>query len=405
MTDNQEPKSQSEDTKFPMEIEALLQPHRAIIQIPTSELRKRFDDFFHAYEAVLVAKYKVKGRRGKGGKVKNAKKILEKQLGVNNLYHDVLAQVLRDNLPEVFFVEGFRLSDFSDDEETAPLVAKFYYYPELELNGDIDYVCENPVMQDEEAAWEDRCRELQHQHKYNEEYTEDSLDADNLEVLLDLIVSDDQYTLRRKWLELTHLPSSLQEEIRKHKKGDLFETKYLAPNLSGGDGADELDAHIKIYDVRTLIRPEVDDELAKKAGFDSLQLLRNQFQADYDQYVEQAQAGVAFDHIVEEMLGKCKLPQIPNSIIEQNAESRLSEHLRRCKDDKQMAMKVVGVSKWGELEAKFRASVIHDILRDLAARKYAEMHDLPVKEKILMDHMVSQIEWVERKLKETVEEE
>jgi len=354
-----------------------------------------------------VAHYKVKGQKVKGGKIKHSQRILENQLGVNNIYVDVLHQILQESLDDVFFVEGFRVSNFEEkDAETgklipdASLVAKFYYSPELELTGDLDYTCENPVRQAEDDAWTDRCTELQQKHKRTEDYTEASLDVDNLEVLIDLIVTDDKYTLRRKWIEMAHLPSSIQKEIKQHAKGDLFETKYQVPTQGK---LTELDAHIKVYDVRTIIRPDVDDELAKLEDFESLEQLKAQFQADFDEYTERARKGVAFNHVVNQIIANSKLPHIPDVIIEREMQGRLTEHLARCGKDAAKAMAVVGVTTQDEMEKKFRASVIQEILSGIAARKYAQMHDLPVKEQTLVDHMVDEIEWTDKKEVETNE--
>jgi len=412
MSENLEQNSQSESTaptevpeavKYQVEIEPLLQPHRAVLSIEHKDLRARFNDFFHVHEDKMVAHFKVKGQKAKNGKVRRAQKILESNLGVNNMYVDVMHQLLYEQITDIFFLEGFRLTDFEDkDKPKASIVAKFFYAPDLELVGDINYECENPVRQPEADAWADRCRELQHKHKYNEEYTDTSLDVDNLEVLIDLIVSDDKYTLRRKWIELAHLPQALQTEVKAHVVGDLFETKYQAHDLTESK-AKELDAHVKIYEARKLVRPEIDDELAKKEEFESVDQLKAQFQVDFDEYTERAKSGVAFNHVVNAIIAVCKLPHIPDMMIAREMQQRLDEHLQRCRGDKKMAMAVLGVSKPEDMETQFRARVIQEILSGLAARKYAQIHDLPVKENILVDHMLNQVEWVERKEEKTDE--
>lgn len=375
------------------------------IKLDHKELRKRFNDFFFAREDTLVERYKVKGQKLKGGKVKNARKILESQLGVNKMYVEVLGQILQEQIDDLLFLEGQRLVDFEDKEKPeALLVAHFYYSPDLVMTGDIDYTCENPVRQSEEDAWADRCKELQHKHKYNEAYTEESLDVEGLEVLIDLIVSDDRYTLRRKWIELAHLPKSLQTEIKAHKAGDLFETKYQAHTLQGlsPEGEDpkditELDAHVKIYDVRRLIRPDIDDDLAVKEKFESLEQLKAQFQVDFDEYTERARKGVAYNHIVNQVVAASKIPQLPDSMVDREMRAQLAEHLERCHKDEQLAMKVVGASNRKDMEKQFRHRVIQEIVAGLAAKKYAKIHGMPVKEELLVDHMTNEIEWVEKK--------
>jgi len=348
----------------------------------------------------MVDHYKVKGQKSKGGKIKSAQKILEGQLGINNLYVDVLYQVLQEYLADAFFVEGCRVSDFeAKDKDTgkmlpeAALVAKFYYSPELELTGDIDLTCENPVRQPEDDAWVDRCTELQHKHKRTEDYPGPSLDANNLEVLIDLIVSDDKYTLRRKWIAMANLPSSLQTDIKQHAVGDLFETKYQVPTQGKPT---ELDAHIKVYEAHTLVMPDVDDELAKLEEFESLEMLKAQFQVDFDEYTERARKNVAFGHMVNQIIANSKVPHIPEVIIDRQMQERLAEHLARCGKDAKKAMAVVGVTTQDKMEEKFRAVVIQEMLSGIAARKYAQLYDLPVKEQTLVDHMVNEIEWVDK---------
>jgi hypothetical protein len=396
MTENRELRSQSENTNFQVEVEPLLQPHRATITAPKAELRKRFDDYFHVHEAEFIKQYDIKGQKIKGGKIKNAQKILEGSVDVNSLYPEVLHQCLTEHIEDVFFIEGFRVLDFDDDRtEECRIVAKIFYYPKLEMTGEIDYSCPTPVKQSEEAAWEDKCKELQHKHKYTEEYESDDLTEDGLEVLLDLIVSDDKHTLRRKWLELSHLPSSLQEEIKKAKKGDMFQTKYSVFDVEDEDvEKTELDATVKIYDARKVIRPEVDDELAKKEDFESLEQLRNQFAADFDEYLENAKRAAAADHIIFQITHKSQVPHLPEIMLERRASELVDMFVQRF-GNAENAMAAGQVESLDELATKLRPRVIADILSMLAFRHYAEMHSLPIKEKVILDHLVDSIEWKE----------
>lgn len=406
MTENQEQRSQSSHMIVNSEIEPLLQPQRAVITLNLVELHKKFDEFFQANETAITAMYKgkIKGQKVKGGKVKNAQKILESQLGVNSMYAEVLHQLIHTAIPDVFFIEGCKLfNSDAENEGVAKLVTLFYYTPDLELLEDIKYVCESPVQQAEEDAWVDRCIELKQAHKTTEPYNKEDLNIENLEVLIDLIVTDDKYTLRRTWIELDHLPAKLRKCIKQHKKGDLFETKYQAQGLAAvdkdkdKDQVVELGAHIKIYDVRKLVYPEIGDALAKLEKFDNLEQFRTQFQVDYDEYLEQAKQGIVYNYIVNEIVEKSKLPYLPDVMIRRNAQAWQAMHLARCQDNEQQAIMVLGAKTAEEMGGYFRTYAIQKLLADSAARKYAKIHNLPFTENILIDHMMNEIEWIDKK--------
>ena len=56
--ENQEQKSQSVDTKYPFQLEPLVQPWRAVIDIPYTDLRAKFDEYFEGIVPELMRRYR-----------------------------------------------------------------------------------------------------------------------------------------------------------------------------------------------------------------------------------------------------------------------------------------------------------------------------------------------------------
>jgi FKBP-type peptidyl-prolyl cis-trans isomerase (trigger factor) len=397
--ENLEQKSKSEDTclktEYKVEIEGLPQPYRAFIDVPYADLRQKFDEFYKAHEFEFLKKYPVKGKKSKNGKIKQAQKMLEGSVGVRTLYMDVLSDIIIENVENIMFLEGVNLLSFEPDKE-CKILAVYYYYPRLEIIHDVDYTCDTPVRQTEEQAWEDRKKELAFKHKIYKDWELDKIEP-ACDVLLDVIASsdgqpNDEVSFRGKWVIAENLPTALKDAIIAHRKGDLFELSYEVPKV-GTDEKIKVDAHVKIHAVRELILPEIDDDLAQVEKFENLEHLRRQFSTEYEEYVERAKESVAFNHIIDQFMRCSKHPELPDSYLRVNTQQRIDQHIRQCGNDKDKAIAVTGSKTEDEMYRKFRFYTIQETYKLLVMREFAFLHNIASDDPVLVNEMVSAIDW------------
>lgn len=369
-----------------------------MIDIPYTDLRAKFDEYFEANKNDIIQTYGIKGKKTANGKIPKDALTYEKRLGETTLYYDILTGIVAKHLDDLFFIEGVNLVNFKEGEETAHLVALFFRYPKLELLSDVDYTCTDPVKQDEAGAWADRMSEIQNKFRVLEDYMEKAVPTENAELLVDIISSQDgkpfpSYTFRRRWFNVNQLPKTLLETLGAHEVGDLFETTLDLPDIYSG-ATKAVQMHVKVYEAKLIKLPEVNDALAVQAGFESLEMLKNQFRVEFDEYVLRARKNAAIDHVINQLLQHSKLPQLPENCVFSNANLRMREHLEQYGGDKKRASLAVGAKTEDEMVHVFRRIVVKDILQQIALRKYAEIAGLSLDDPGLIDHMIEHVNFV-----------
>ncbi len=128
-----------------------------------------------------------------------------------------------------------------------------------------------------------------------------------------------------------------EEQIIGHKAGDKFDVnvkfpaEYHAENLAGKDAR----FAVEIHEVRKHILPELNDELAKSVGQESVEKLREHIRNIInEQYAEAAQRDMR-NELLDILADKVKL-DLPDVLVDQELEMAKSEHDRthaHCSDD------------------------------------------------------------------------
>ena len=118
-----------------------------------------------------------------------------------------------------------------------------------------------------------------------------------------------------------------EDQIVGHKAGDKFDvnvkfpTDYHAKNLAGKDARFE----VLIHEVRKHILPEINDELAKSVGHESMDKLREHIRKLLnEQYTDAAQREMR-NELLDVLADKVKL-DLPESLVEQELNLAKSEH-------------------------------------------------------------------------------
>ncbi len=128
-----------------------------------------------------------------------------------------------------------------------------------------------------------------------------------------------------------------EAQVIGHKSGDEFDVNvkfpddYHAKNLAGQDAR----FAVKIHEIRKHILPELNDELAKSVGQESVDALREHIRKIItDQYSDAAQRDMR-NELLDILADKVKL-DLPETLVEQEFNMAKSEHERahaNCGDD------------------------------------------------------------------------
>lgn len=393
--------------------EALAIPYRVEFSIPYEEMKKAFDEYWEKDADKLIAFYKPQVRKSKGGKInkEKARKILESNMPPGQLYQNALAGILETALKEkdkeLFHIDALTLFDYEKDKDSV-LVGRVYYWPEMTLKDGVTsdsliFEAKEPFKPEPERVWEGKKTELWHKHKT---VSKDELDSgpvqDNHDLLVDIIASCENVpyekgTVRGTWFELRTLSPEIRDAIKTHNVGDLFETDFTMTSMDKEKEGKKVHAHIKIFKAREIIYKEVNDELAKIEGFDSLDAMKAGFFADYFKYVEDVKRGVAFEVVIQEILKNCIVPAVPDRWVDLKVQSMINAHVAQFKGDKDKAMATVGAKDEDELRELFRGEVFREVLRGLAFGLYKKLNGLDKVEDIeVYDSMVKKIKWEEK---------
>jgi len=414
MTESPAPKSPSEDIETPdnpvppMVVEALAPPYRVVIYVPYKELREKFDDFWDEFGERLIAKFKIKARKQKGGGQPQARKMLEKKLRPSKLYGNILSKIIREKLTDdIMFVEGLELFNYPPPENEHPqIVSIVYFVPELEMRGTINWAVKRPPLPPEEDEWERRLKEVQRQHR-SMEPDEGSVVTEKHKVLLDVTASVDGEpyiagTFQGQWLEVDviHIPE-LKESLLRHERGDLFEVEFEAKHDKKINGK-MVQASVKVHDLQIIHTPEIDDELAKDAGFEDLEDFRKRFHQDYGKYVKNAEKSTAVDHVINQIMLNSRIPPFPQEWINQNVDRIMEIHLQNFKGDRKRAMAAVAVDNEEDFRQKFVGQLYRDYMQQLAMRYYCKLYEIEKEgSDEMFDSILSQVRWINEE--ETVE--
>lgn len=417
MTESPAQKSPSEDTETPadppsMIIEPLAPPYRVVLYFRYEDLKEQFDDFWDEYGDLLIRKFKVKARKQRGGKQPSARKMIEKKIKPSKLYGDILSKIVDQKVQDdIMFLEGLELFNYppSKEDPWPQLVSVIYFVPELKMQGTINWAVKHPPIPPEEEEWERRRQEVQRQHRVIEPDEEAVEIKEDHQALCDVTASIDgqpydKGTFQGHWLEveLVHIPE-LKQALLEHKKGDLFEVEFDPVHDPEMEGK-RVNASVKVHDLQLICTPEIDDELAKDAGYEDMADFRKRFHQDYVKYLDNARRATATNHVIGQILMQSRIPAFPEEWIERNIDRMIKEHLKNFKGDLRRGMAAVGVSKEEDFRQQFKGQLYREYVQQLAARLYCKMYEIeePGSDE-MFESILSQVRWINDDEEEAME--
>ena len=229
--ENQEQKSQSEITDLSPVIQPMSQPHRAIIPFPREEIRKEMDKYWEEHKDAIIDKYKIKGRKSKGGVMKNAQAIAENNIGFRKLYYPVFVAKISEKVDDVLFVEDVEGRLDEENDEIFNVFGKFYYFPKYEIEQPPSFSVVKSFNDNVEEMYEERLKDLQRKYRVVAPYEGSDIKEDH-QVLVDIVASCDDapyepWSLHNKIVPVNYFREDVKKDILLHKKDDLFEASYV----------------------------------------------------------------------------------------------------------------------------------------------------------------------------------
>ena len=129
-----------------------------------------------------------------------------------------------------------------------------------------------------------------------------------------------------------------EDQVIGHKAGDKFDVNvkfpenYHAANLAGKDARFE----VLVHDVRKHILPELNDDLAKQVGQESVEALREHIRKIINEQYDEAAKREMRNELLDTLADKVKL-DLPEMLVEQEynmAKSEFERNHARCHDEK-----------------------------------------------------------------------
>lgn len=399
--ENRGQKLRSVNMKDEVTISQMAPLYRVEIQIPNKKLKSYFDGYWEKNEHKIIEKLNIKGKKSKGGKQKNARKIAEDKIKPEILYMPTAVDILKDYLVDVLFIDQVEIADYNKDklEENARVLGLVYFTPELHHDGDIDMAVEKDklLVPEEEKEWEARKKELRLRYKIFREYTGE-LNPD-LQVLLDVMSNCDgkpsaEFSYQDKWQNIKYLPEDLKKAILDHKIGDVFECTYKMK--LGKQEAKEVSSTVKIHKAREIILPDLDNELAKKEGVSSLDELKVKFLESYHEHVDDQNKTIISDNIVNNLLLDSTFDPFPMPWISENVRATIEANKEQFQCDEKGLCQIFGAEDLNQLEDKFKGELYRKHLVKVALNYYAKEFDLDSENmEEIVEHMVENVELVE----------
>lgn len=322
--------------------------------------------------------------------------IAEKNIDPQALANEVIEHAVNRAVNDIADAENYRILDRPQIDTT-----KFVPYTLLEFTAELELLPEialgdykklkvkrEPVKVDK-AEVDDVLQRLRQQFSEKKEVKREARAGD--EVIIDFVGKKDGEafdggTAKDYSLTLgsgTFIPG-FEEKIVGHKTGEMlvvpltFPDNYHAEHLKGAKVVFEVTLH-KINEV---ILPEVDDELAKKAGnFQSVDELTRDIERELTAQKQKASDDKYKDDLVGALVGVSKVP-IPAVLVEDQTKSIERDARQNLMYRGMTAEQYIASQGYKDLdewrEKEFRTAARHRVQAGLALAELSKVEDIQV---------------------------
>lgn len=351
-----------------------------------------------AYERTLKAfsnQVNISGFR----KGKAPKNVVEKYVGVERIKAEVIDRLfpmefqkaIDENKLNIAFRPSLENVQFNVGEDLK-ITAKVELKPEIKLGKYKDVEVEYEEFKNPEDALDKELEMTQKRFSKLETVDRASTDKDSVVFDFEGFVGDEKiehgdgknYTLD---LSNSNFIPGFAEGLVGHASGDEFEISVKFPSDYHEDKLKGADAKFKIvlHEVKERKIPELDDELAKKAGKKSLEDLKEDIKKFLENNAKNQNDRIKSDAIFDKVIAETKI-EIQPTMLDREYEAVREEARAQATQQGADFDKLVETEGKDKVEARFREEAQKRILNSLIVERIAQDEGIKVENKDIMEH-------------------
>jgi len=192
------------------------------------------------------------------------------------------------------------------------------------------------------------------------------------------------------WYQLgsEQLPSSFRQKLLGANIGDEKTVEMVIPpdhpqrNLAGK----KMQINVKVKDIRKEKLPPLDDEFAKKLGFESMEKVKERIKKELEKYKEEKEKERIRQRIIEKVVKNSKV-NVPSLLVEEDVEDRINKLKEELKEKKisfseYLARQNITEEKLREIlkaQAEMEAKILF-VLDEIAQKEKIEIKEKDIDE-------------------------
>ncbi|MBQ8848682.1 MAG: trigger factor [Candidatus Gastranaerophilales bacterium] len=326
--------------------------------------------------------------------------IVEKYVGEDRLKAEVIDRLfpmefqkaIDDNKLNIAFRPALEKYEFNVGEELK-MTATVELKPEVKIGAFKDVEVEYTEYKNEENAIDNELAQTQKRFSTLEKVDRAATDKDTVVFDFDGYVGEEKiehgagenYSLD---LSNSNFIPGFAEGLVGHSAGEefaidvTFPADYHEEKLKGANAQFK----IKLHEVKERILPELNDELAKKVGKDSLVALKEDIQKYIDDYAKNQNERAKSDAIFEKIVETTEIV-IQDSMLDREYEAIMQEAKASAMQQGADFDKLVEAEGKESVEARFRDEAEKRIKNSLIVEKIAQVADVKIEQQDIMEHI------------------
>ncbi|ADY73673.1 Trigger factor [Desulfurobacterium thermolithotrophum DSM 11699] len=257
---------------------------------------------------------------------------------LRNFVPEKLSEAIKENNLQVISELVVEALDFSLKENKFSTTVLFEVKPAIELKPE-DYKGIKATKTIREITDEDVekvIEGLRNQQAQFNEVDREAREGDLVDIEYETIVKGDEKEEPQKGsvsviLGQNQLWPEIEKEVLGKKAGEEGEVSFTAPEdekIYGEAAGKEITVKFKISAVKEKILPELNDEFAKKFGFENLEDMKKKIRENLEKSEKEREQEEVEDQIVDELLKKVNIP-VPQSMLDLEIRAQAENQLAK----------------------------------------------------------------------------
>ncbi len=360
--------------------------------IDSATAKNLYDNTLRAYGAnINIAGF----RKGKA-----PANIVEKYVGADRIKGEVIDRIfpsefqktVQENKLNIAFRPAIEEVDFEVGKDLK-IKATVELKPEVKLGDIKDVEVEYTEFKNPENALDEELNQTQRRFSTLETVDRESTKEDTVVFDFEGFVGDEKiehgdaknYTLD---LANSNFIPGFAEGLVGHKAGEEFTINVKFPEEYHEDKLKGADAQfkIKLHEVKARKLPEINDELAKKAGKDTLDALKEDIKK-YLEAVETNKNNATKSEAIFNKIYETSEVKVQDTMLDREYEAIVDEARMQAQQQNADYDKLVEAEGKDNVEKRFREEAEKRIKNSLIVEKIASVADLKIEQKDIMDHV------------------